>query len=106
MNVAAFLRQFPEFAETADVIVQAKLTLAAVRMGGPDTSVWGAFAGPSQPLTLADLAHGYLAAHYLALSPFGTETRLEPGKARTTYLEVWEDLVQSLAPGILVAGGS
>jgi hypothetical protein len=55
------------------------------------------------------MAQGYLAAHYLAISPFGTEMRLKPragsgDEVRTTYWTVWEECCSVVVGGFVVAG--
>lgn len=107
MDLANFQAHFPEFRETDPQLVVAKLQAAAARMGGPDVTVWGGFAQPGQLPTIADIAQGNLAAHYLIKSPFGTEMRASADKnatSRSSYLDVFEDLVQSVAGGFAVSG--
>lgn len=107
-----FFLNFPEFKDTDPVLVAAKLNEAATRMGGPDATVWGAFATPTPAtaasgptkMNIADIAQGNLAAHYLISSPFGTEMRLEAGDGSSTYLRKFEELEQAVAGGFVVAG--
>jgi hypothetical protein len=109
MTPATFFQLFPEFAETSPNVVSGKLMLAAVEMGGPDFSVWPQFASTSQqglpitPLSVGDLAHGYLAAHLLQSTAFGTETMLQPTQ-ETTYGRKFDELMRSVAGGMVVAG--
>jgi len=110
LTPAAFLQSFPEFADSSSVLVQQKLLQSAAMMGGPDNTVWPAFAKPGQPMTISDVAQGNLAAHYLALSPFGTEMRLKPragegDTVKTTYWTVWQDCCDVVVGGFVVAGG-
>lgn len=70
MNLAAFRARFPEFATAQDALVNACLTASA--------------AETSSELDAYDEAHGLLAAHKLAISPFGGMARLEAG-LKTTY---------------------
>ena len=110
MTPAAFLQQYPEYAETSPTLVIAKLRQASARMGGPDNTVWPAFGTMTVP-SITDVAQGALAAHYLALSPFGTEMRLKPragsgDEVRTTYWTVWEECCDIVVGGFVVAGGS
>ena len=109
MTPAQFIAAFPEFGRDVDVtVIQAKLALAATRMGGPDVGVWGGFqATEGGALMTADLAQGNLAAHYLASSPFGSSmvsARPKDGSSRTPYLEVFEELERAVAGGFAVAG--
>lgn len=113
-----FLLNFPEFKGTDRLLIAAKLNEASARMGGPDQSIWGAYAmptpatqsgGPTQaggptPMTIADMAQGNLAAHYLIISPFGSELRLEPGNGESSYYAKFEELQQAVAGGFAVAG--
>lgn len=72
MNLATFRVQFPEFKTAPDAFVQGKLDVAALELYSPDLDV------------SFDQAHGLLAAHKLAISPFGTSARvLKSGQ--TTY---------------------
>lgn len=64
MTRANFIVQFPEFAKTAVAHVEAILAAAALEI---DAEVWGA---------KADQGQAYLAAHKLALSPFGNNAQL------------------------------
>lgn len=110
MTPAAFLQSFPEFADTSPTLLVAKLAQAAAVMGGPDNTVWPAFAKAGKPPTVSDIAHGNLTAHYLSLSPFGTEFRLKtkqgtPGNS-TTYEVVYQSCCDIVVGGFVVAGGS
>jgi hypothetical protein len=107
VDVSQFLQLFPEFGDTDRVLVQSKLTQAAIRMGGPDTGVWGSLsAGSGNALTQADLAQGNLAAHYLITSPFGTAQRLDPDKGKSTYYEAYEEIELASCSGFIVSGGA
>jgi hypothetical protein len=112
MTPAAFLACYPEFRRTDPTLVTAKLTQAAAQMGGPDPTVWGPFADVAQPgqpqgQTIADVAHGALAAHLLITSPFGTDMRLDPkSKGRSSYLDVFDEMRLAVASGPQVAGAT
>lgn len=101
--MATFAISHPEFAQTDQGYVQAKLIEAAVRMGGPAVYVWGSFATSGQPLAFADVAQGYYACHLLACSPYGTETRMNPATTRSTYLDTFEELASCVGGGVVVA---
>ena len=106
MNAATFLAFFQEFRDTDPTIVTSKLVQASVRMGGPDTTIWGSYAAPGQTPTQADIAQGNLAAHYLYMSPFGTSLRLaDPDNDKTPYWDVFIELARALSVGPIVAGG-
>lgn len=103
---------FPEFRDTDQTMIAAKLNAASARMGmsGDGQNIWGPFApiaapGTPQSMTIADWAQGNLAAHYVITSPFGTALRLDPkSNGRSSYLLVFEDLELSVAGGFLCAG--
>lgn len=64
MDRATFIVQFPEFADTNAAQVEAILAAAALEI---DVDVWEA---------KADQGQAYLAAHKLALSPFGNNAQM------------------------------
>ena len=108
MTPDVFLQSFEEFVQVSPIVVQAKLLQAAARMGGastgePDPTVWGPVASLGQNPTIADIAHGNLAAHYLITSPYGAPMRLKGSKG-STYLDVFNDLELSVAGGFIVSG--
>jgi hypothetical protein len=114
MNAAQFIVAFPEFFDTQSPLIQAKLNLAAARMGGPDVNTWGAFTSspaPNAPLTQADYAQGYLAADLLHRSPFGTATAMVSlsGKGAdngsSIYREMFEEIELAMCQGPITAGG-
>jgi uncharacterized protein YcbX len=82
-TLASFRARHSEFTATPDVAVQAALDAAADEI---DATVWGASAAEG---------HGLLAAHKLALSPFGVDMRLGAfgdNKARSVYGDQHEQL--------------
>lgn len=86
-TLASFRARFPEFDPTPDTLVQAALDAAADEI---DATVWGAKAGEG---------HGLLAAHKLALSPFGQDMRLGAfgaNRASSVYGEQHEKLARSV----------
>jgi hypothetical protein len=106
LTPAAFLQSYPEYADTSSNVIAAKLAQATARMGGPDFTVWPQFGTMEQP-TLTDVAQGALCAHYLALSPFGTQMRLASKdgiSVKTTYWTVWEECCDAVVGGFIVAG--
>ncbi|MCK6585954.1 MAG: DUF4054 domain-containing protein [Polyangiaceae bacterium] len=90
LDRATFRARFPEFNTADDAYVDAKLAEALLQI---DASVWG---------TKADLGQGYLAAHLLAVSPFGQQARLSSKEGETTYHKVWASLRNSVASGFRV----
>lgn len=73
MILAAFRSRFPEFEEGSDGIVQACLDAAATELNA--TEIGASF----------DEAHGLLAAHKLAISPFGRAARMLNDEGKSTY---------------------
>lgn len=95
----------PEFNGVSDALVTMMLALAAVEM---DTTVWGQFSGPGLPITKADSGQMELAAHKLAVSPFGQNAKTvvngkKQGYARTSYGEEFMLLRYSVTSGFRVA---
>ena len=93
-SVATFLGQFPEFTNTharMPTIVPAMLAAAELEI---DREVWGA---------KGDQGQMYLAAHKLALSPFGNNAELKAGNGVTTYLVHYDSLVMQVSSGFRVA---
>jgi hypothetical protein len=104
MLYAAFVAQFPEFANVPATLIQVHLDAAALEL---DKNVWG-LPGTATPTptvgTRYDQAHGYLAAHKLALSPYGMNVRLDPKTVdpktgMTTYNVHFQALVRKFAQG-------
>lgn len=91
MTVTDFLTQFPEFRNTDLDLVQAMLNAALLEI---DASVWRA---------KADQGQGYLAAHKLALSPFGQNARMVAKDGTTTYMVHYDALRGQVASGFRVA---
>lgn len=91
MDLATFRIQFPEFQFVDDSLVQAMLTAAALSV---DVDVWGTKAGQGV---------GYLAAHKLALSPYGQAARLVAKDGSTTYETHYTDLVAQVSGGFRIA---
>lgn len=86
MTLANFRIRFPEFTTAGDTLVQACLDASAL-----ETS--------SESLGLSyDEAHGLLAAHKLACSPFGGMARLEKSNKTTYELERAAMMVRLLGP--------
>jgi hypothetical protein len=104
---AQFLQNFPEFGKTSPNLVEAKLVEALVDMGGPDLSVWPPLALEGATLTKTDYAQGYLAAHLLQTSPFGTATRLDPKgtDGRSAYLERYEIIALAVSGPVMIVAG-
>lgn len=98
VSLASLRAQRPEFAPTADGVVQAAIDDAVTEV---DPRVFG---------EKTDQAVSLLAAHKLAISPFGTQSRLDP-KAQgdgphgtTTYGVEYDALVRQCGGGFWVTG--
>jgi hypothetical protein len=88
-----FIEQFPEFDECGVVFLQAYLDDAEENI---DRTVWGESKG--------DIGQKYLAAHNIALSPFGQQARLvAKGAKTTTYWSHYERMRNQVASGFRVA---
>ncbi len=105
MSPARFILFFPEFAQTDQSFVAAKLGEATARMGGPDPRVWGSYSLDSLPPSLTDIAQANLAADYLISSPFGTETRLDGDGGKSKYFRKWEECMLAVSGGVTVGVG-
>jgi hypothetical protein len=96
--------QFPEFNNVSDVLCTTMLSAASLEI---DQSVWGAFGALGGPITKADQGQMYLAAHKLAVSPFGQNARTvferRVGYARSTYGQEFLNLRMSVTSGYRVA---
>lgn len=91
MNVSDFITQFPEF-RTVDLnLVKAMLDAALLEI---DVAVWRA---------KADQGQAYLAAHRLAMSPFGQNARLSAKDGNTTYYTHYKEIRSQVASGFRVA---
>lgn len=93
MLLSTWRVQFPEFDAVSDPMAQAYLDAAALEV---DLAVWG---------PKADQGIFYLAAHKLALSPYGQAARLAArastkGTATTTYFEHFTNLVSQVTIGL------
>lgn len=77
MNLATFRVRYPEFRTAANELAQACLDEAAIETSSEEFG------------TAYDTAHGLLAAHKLARSPFGLMSRLDAASGdegkKTTY---------------------
>lgn len=96
----SFREAFPEFDKAPVTLIDAKLAEARLQI---DAAVW---------LHLADLGASYLAAHLIAISPFGQHARLVPPNAKanredalTTYEREYRRLQRIVTSGFRVVGG-
>lgn len=94
VTVEQIKTEFPEFANTSDVIISAKISDAS---GQLYPSGWGAS---------YDQAVKYQACHLIACSPGGEFARLDPNKepdgATTLYERRYNELLQGGVVGAMV----
>lgn len=88
MTEAEFLVRFPEFTPASSSgLVQAKIDEAA---GGLNTDVYG---------SRLDEAHGYLAAHLLAISPFARNSRMtDESENPVSYWNRYAEIRKAVSP--------
>ena len=89
MTLSEFRAQFPEFQNVPDALCNSMLTAA---LGEINVEIWG---------TLKDQGQGYLAAHKLALSPYGNAARLVAKDGTTTYGNHYRDLIMTVSEGAM-----
>jgi hypothetical protein len=90
--LAAFRSRFPEFSTCPDATVSAVLTAAATELNS--TEIGAPY----------DEAHGLLAAHKLAISPYGRAARMLNEQGHSTYEAEFSNVMARAIPGIAVAG--
>ncbi len=88
---AVFIIQFPEFANTAEAQVESMLAAALLEI---DADVW---------CEKADQGQMYLAAHKMALSPYGNNAEMVAKDGTTTYGVHYASLVRQVSSGFRVA---
>lgn len=85
--------EFPEFDDTPDAIVDARIADAVLRVS---TSTWG---------TLTDVGVKYLACHLIAMGPLGEQAKLDlksgpdAGKSTTEYFLEYERMMRIVSSG-------
>lgn len=77
-TLASFIVDYPEFEEADAALVEGKLAMATRRV---DAVAWG---------DQFDDGVGLLAAHLLAISPFGQMARMSATDGTSTYLKSYE----------------
>ena len=90
MTLTEFKIQFPEFKSVPDPMLNAHIAAASLECS---PEVWG---------TLLDQGIAYLAAHKLALSPYGNSAKLSNASGGSTYFTHYSDLVRKVAQGYRV----
>lgn len=93
VTVEEFIAQFPEFDECPADFIQPFLDDAEECI---DRTIWGE--------TKGDIGQKYLAAHMIALSPFGQQARLVTDKnpKTTTYGQHYNAIKMKVASGCRV----
>lgn len=87
-----FLARFPEFEGTPVTLIEQCISEAYLEL---DPSVWNA---------ALDTGAKYLAAHKIALSPFGIQAKLVSKMGDTTYNQHFQQLVKKVAFGFRSTG--
>lgn len=95
VSFADFIAQFPEFDGCTEAFVQRFLDDAETRI---NRAVWDA----SSTKPKGDIGQKYLAAHLIALSPFGQQARLASESGATTYQAHYAALKREVALGVCV----
>jgi hypothetical protein len=87
LTLAQFRARFPEFERLPDATLTDALARGLVQTS---TIVFG---------DISDEATGYLAAHFLALSPYGQQARLSAVDGTTTYMTHWRRIAAMRSVG-------
>ena len=93
VDAASFIIDFPEFSETDTALIDAKIADAVGRVSA---ETWA---------DLTDQGVKYLAAHLIAMSPLGEQSRLElkagpdAGKSTTEYFLEYDRILRSVTMG-------
>lgn len=77
MDTLTFKARFPEFGRLPDPTIQDAINRGVAQT---NANVMG---------TMTDESIGYLAAHFLALSPYGQQARMVAKDGSTTYYQHW-----------------
>jgi hypothetical protein len=72
-TLAMFRAMMPEFNNVSDILVTSMMGAASLEL---DPTVWGQLGQVGGPLVKSDVAHIYLSAHKLAMSPFGQNAKM------------------------------
>lgn len=103
-SLAMFRAQFPEFQNVSDLLVTTMMAAAFLELSN---LVWGQFGVVGGPMTKADQGQLYLAAHKLAVSPFGQAAKMvmnnKTGYHRTTYGQEFLLLQRGVTSGFRVS---
>jgi hypothetical protein len=90
LSADEFIIRFPEFETAGPAMVQGALDLAAA---GMSVCVYGERFNEAQ---------GYLAAHKLAVSPYGKDARLSDDKGMSTYFGEFRRIRAEVSPRMMV----
>lgn len=90
MDDVSFRLRFPEFRTASNTLINSVIAEATARVA---SDVFG---------DLTEAAIGYLAAHLLAVSPFGKNQRLEDSTTVTTYWTEYITIRQQVVVRIFV----
>lgn len=88
MLLAAFRVRFPEFETAGDPFVQAVLDEVAAELNAAE--IGAAY----------DAAHGLLAAHKIAISPYGVAARMLNEEGKSTYETEFAAVMGRAIPGL------
>ena len=79
LTVKQFKNEYPQFRQTDEALVSAKLAAAGRRIG----ALWA---------DRADDGQGLLAAHLLSIAPGGENARLQKDMGKTIYQDEYEQM--------------
>lgn len=88
MDLAAFRTRYPEFETAGDSFLQAVLDEAETELNSAE--IGDAF----------NAAHGLLAAHKVAISPYGVAARMLNEEGKSTYENEFSAVMGRAIPGI------
>lgn len=91
VTVPQFVRRFPEFRDTDEVLVQSKINEAHWRV---DETVWGDDKAPT--------GIAWLAAHMIAMTPMGEKARIGKDKDSTLYYTEFRRMMREVTSGFRV----
>ncbi len=95
VTLVRFRNTFPEFRNTEDHEIEAKIAIAVLRVSA---GVWGA---------KTDAGVLYLTAHMVALAPAGQNAKLKPeNAAKTIYWVEYRAMMRGVTYGHRVAGAA
>lgn len=90
MDLAAFRTRYPEFGNVPDALIEAVLAEALLEL---NETIFG---------DMLSTAQGFLAAHKLAVSPYGVGTKLVNKDGSTSYGVHFDAIVAKTVEGALL----